>query len=78
MADEQLFIVSTLTDADGIFVYHITDADGHLELGRQYKEISNPFFIHLHPNGKVLYSIDGKFTDAQVKEIVKVVRDNLD
>ena len=29
-------------------------------------------------NGKVLYSVDGKFTDAQVKEIVKVVWDNLD
>ena len=26
----------------------------------------------------VLYSVDGKFTDAQVKEIVKVVWDNLD
>ncbi len=29
-------------------------------------------------DGSVLYSVDGKFTDAQVKEIVKVVRDNLD
>tara|TARA_B100000945_G_scaffold252495_1_gene209351 strand:- start:785 stop:1312 length:528 start_codon:yes stop_codon:yes gene_type:complete len=29
-------------------------------------------------NGRVLYSVDGKFTDAQVKEIVKVVWDNLD
>ena len=29
-------------------------------------------------DGKVLYSVDGKFTDAQVKEIVKVVWDNLD
>ena len=29
-------------------------------------------------DGSVLYSIDGKFTDAQVKEIVKVVWDNLD
>jgi len=28
--------------------------------------------------GKVLFSVDGEFTDAQVKEIVKVVWDNLD
>ena len=29
-------------------------------------------------DGRVLYSVDGKFKDAQVKEIVKVVWDNLD
>ena len=29
-------------------------------------------------DGRVLFSVDGKFTDAQVKEIVKVVWDNLD
>ena len=29
-------------------------------------------------DGRVLYSVNGKFTDAQVKEIVKVVWDNLD
>ena len=29
-------------------------------------------------DGRVLYSVDGKFTDAQVKEIVKVVWDKLD
>ena len=29
-------------------------------------------------DGRVLYSVDGKFTDAQVKEIAKVVWDNLD
>ena len=29
-------------------------------------------------DGRVLYSVDGKFTEAQVKEIVKVVWDNLD
>ena len=29
-------------------------------------------------NGRVLYRVDGKFTDTQVKEIVKVVWDNLD
>ena len=27
--------------------------------------------------GEVLYSVDGKFTDAQVEEIVKAVWDNL-
>ena len=29
-------------------------------------------------DSRVLYSVDGEFTDAQVKEIVKVVWDNLD
>ena len=29
-------------------------------------------------DGRVLYSVDGKFTDAQVKEIIKEVCDNLD
>ena len=29
-------------------------------------------------DGRVLYSVDGKFSDAQVKEIVKVDWDNLD
>ena len=29
-------------------------------------------------DGRVLFSVDGKFTDTQVKEIVKVVWDNLD
>ena len=29
-------------------------------------------------DGRLLYSVDGKFTDAQVNEIVKVVWDNLD
>ena len=29
-------------------------------------------------DGRVLYSVDGEFTDVQVKEIVKVVWDNLD
>ena len=28
-------------------------------------------------DGKVLYSYDGKFSDAQVKEIIQVVKDNL-
>ena len=28
-------------------------------------------------DGKVLYSVDGKFTDSQVKEIVKAAWDNL-
>ena len=29
-------------------------------------------------NGRVLYSVDGKFSDAQVKEIIKVIWDNID
>ena len=29
-------------------------------------------------DGRVLYSVDGKFTDAQVKEIIKLIWDNLD
>ena len=53
---EKLFIVSSLTDSDAIFVYRIADADGHLELLRQNQGISDPFFIDLHPNGRVLYS----------------------
>jgi predicted transcriptional regulator len=28
-------------------------------------------------DGKVLYSYDGKFSDAQVKELIKAVKDNL-
>ena len=28
-------------------------------------------------DGRVLYSYDGKFSDAQVKEIVQAVKDNL-
>ena len=66
MAADQLFIISTLTDSDGIFVYRIVDADGHLELVRQYKGISNPFFIDLHPNGNVLYSISDPDNDQEV------------
>ena len=57
MPSDTLFIVSSLSDSDGIFVYRIADADGHLELVRQNQGISNPFFIDLHPNGRVLYSI---------------------
>ena len=38
----------------------------------------NSDVIVFDKDGRVLYSVDGKFTDAQVKEIVKVVWDNLD
>jgi len=69
MAEDQLFIVSTLTDSDGIFVYRITDEDGHLELVRQYTKISNPFFIHLHPNGRVLYSISDPDNEQMVEAL---------
>ena len=54
---EPLLIVSTLTDTDGIFVFRVADGEGRLELVRQTPDISNPFFIDLHPNGQVLYSI---------------------
>ena len=64
-----LLIVSTLTDADGIFVYQIADADGRLELVRQTPGISNPFFIDLHPNGQVLYSI----TDPGGEQLVSAL-----
>ena len=47
MATEPLLIVSTQTDAEGIFVFRITDGDGGLELVRQTPDISNPFFIDL-------------------------------
>ena len=69
MAAEQLFIVSTLTDSDGIFIYRIADADGHLELVRQYKEISNPFFVDLHPNGNVVYSISDPDNEQMVEAL---------
>ena len=38
----------------------------------------NSVVVVFGKDGSVLYSVDGKFTDAQVKEIVKVVWDNLD
>ena len=69
MADEPLLIVSTLTDADGIFVFRITDGDGRLELLRQTPGISNPFFIDMHPNGQVLYSITDPGGDQLVSAL---------
>ena len=69
MADQPLLIVSTLTDADGIFVFKIADGDGRLELVRQTPGISNPFFIDLHPNGQVLYSI----TDPGGEQLVSAL-----
>ena len=57
MSDE-LLIVSTLTDDEGIFVYRIADSDGKLEkVSQTAQSISNPFFIDLHPSKDVLYSI---------------------
>jgi 6-phosphogluconolactonase len=69
MADESLLIVSSLTDADGIFVFKIADGDGRLELLRQNPDISNPFFIDMHPNGQVLYSI----TDPGGEQLVSAL-----
>ena len=57
MANDRLLIVSSLTDADGISVFKIIDDAGSLELIKQTRDINNPFYIGLHPNGKVLYSI---------------------
>ena len=38
----------------------------------------NSVVVVFGKDGRVLYSVDGKFTDAQVKEVVKVIWDNLD
>ncbi len=57
MADIPLLIVSTQTETDGIFVFKIADGNGSLELLRQTPDIKEPFFIDMHPNGEVLYSI---------------------
>ena len=66
MAGTPLLIVSTQTESDGIFVFKIVDGDGRLELLRQTPDIINPFFIDMHPNGEVLYSI----VDPEVGELV--------
>ena len=57
MAHAALLLVSTLTDAEGIFVYRLVDEDGRLELRRQTPGIDHPFFIALHPSGRSLYAI---------------------
>ena len=59
MPDAPLLIVSSLADAGRVSVFRIADGDGRLELVRQTIDITNPFFIGLHPNGQVLYSITG-------------------
>ena len=69
MADEPLLIVSTLTDAEGIFVFRIADVEGRLELVHQTPGIRQPFFIGLHPNGRVLYSI----TDPGGEQLVSAL-----
>lgn len=70
MADDALLIVSTLTADEGIFVYHMADPDGRLELVRQTaRSISNPFFIALHPRADVLYSI----TDPDGERLVSAL-----
>lgn len=58
MTDAPLLIVSTLTADEGIFVYRIADADGSLDLVAQTaRDIKEPFFIDLHPQGEVVYAI---------------------
>ena len=69
MADDPLLIVSSLTDTDGISVFRIADVDGRLELLRQTPGISNPFFVDIHPNGQVLYSI----TDPGGEQLVSAL-----
>ena len=69
MADAQLLIVSSLTDADGIHVFRIADGDGKLELVRQTPDISNPFYIALHPAGDRLYSITDPGGDQLVSAL---------
>ena len=69
MSDTPFLIVSTLTSTDGIFVFKITNSDGQLELLHQTPNISNPFFIAMHPNGQVLYSI----TDPDGSQLVSAL-----
>ncbi|MDA0709937.1 MAG: lactonase family protein, partial [bacterium] len=57
MANEPLLIVSSLTDSEGIFVFKVADDRGRLELLHQNRDTKQPFFIGMHPNGQVLYSI---------------------
>jgi 6-phosphogluconolactonase len=57
MRDAPLLIVSSTADNAGIFVFKITDDNGNLALLNQYTDIKEPFYIALHPNGQVLYSI---------------------
>ena len=66
MADAPLLIVSTQTESDGIFVFEIADGDGRLKLVRQTPDIKDAFFVDMHPNGEVLYSIK----DPGGKELV--------
>ena len=69
MADDAFLIVSSLTDTDGISVFVIADGNGRLELLQQTPNISNPFFIDMHPNGQVLYSI----TDPGGEQLVSAL-----
>jgi 6-phosphogluconolactonase len=69
MANETLLIVSTLTETEGILVHRIADADGRLQLVQQTKEIREPFYIALHPQADVLYSI----TDPGGKALVSAL-----
>lgn len=69
MADESLLIVSTLTDREGIFVFKVVNENGQLELLKQNPAINNPFFIDMHPNGEILYSI----TDPGGEQLVSAL-----
>jgi len=69
MADASLLIVSSLTDTEGLFVFRIADDGGRLELVRQTPGISNPFYVDIHPNGRVVYSI----TDPGGEQLVSAL-----
>ncbi|MEE3339016.1 MAG: lactonase family protein [Candidatus Latescibacterota bacterium] len=53
-----LLIVSSVIDEDGLSVFHVADSDGRLELVRQNGGVKQPFYFDVHPNGKMLYSIN--------------------
>lgn len=69
MADAPLLIVSTLTEQDGIFVYRIADDEGRLELLQQNRDVKEPFYIALHPQGELLYSITDPGGDQLVSAL---------
>lgn len=67
---DNLLIVSTMTDDEGIFVYRIADGDGRLELvGQTARDIKEPFYIDIHPRGYVVYAITDPGGDGLVSAL---------
>lgn len=57
-ADHLIFIGTyTKTGSHGIYSLHLDDATGALSTPQLAAELTNPTFVALHPNGRVLYSI---------------------